>query len=256
MSTHDSVRNAALQPKTRLQGTVMKTTLAGAIIDIGQDVPGVIHISQLQQDPVNKVEDLVRPGQTVIVWVRRVRSDRVELTMIEPRGMDWKDISPEMTVRGKVIRVEPYGAFVDFGAEKPGLVHISEMSRGYLKSTADAVRVGDEVEAKVLSVDQQKRQIRLSMKALQPEIAEEKPRPAARSDRAKSRPPRAERPTVEENPPPTEPEVTAMQLAWQEALERGRAGDKTERAKPPKPASTEREEILSRTLEKRLPTGG
>src|SRR4030066_2373784 len=114
MATPDIAPVMALEPKTRLSGKVLKTTLAGALVDGGQSIPGVIHISQLSKDPVNKVEDVVREGQTVEVWVRRVKKDRIELTMIEPLGFEWKEIVPDMVVKGKVVRIETYGAFVDF----------------------------------------------------------------------------------------------------------------------------------------------
>ena len=84
MTTPDNAPAVALEPKTKLSGKILKTTLAGALVDIGQSLPGVIHISQLQQEPVNKVEDVVQEGQEVEVWIRRVKKDRVELTMIEP----------------------------------------------------------------------------------------------------------------------------------------------------------------------------
>src|SRR4030067_224243 len=60
-----------IKRKMHFTGTVIKTTLAGAVVDIGLEVPGVVHISQLQTEPVNRVEDVVHPGQTVEVWVRR-----------------------------------------------------------------------------------------------------------------------------------------------------------------------------------------
>ncbi|MDP2977026.1 MAG: S1 RNA-binding domain-containing protein, partial [Anaerolineales bacterium] len=80
----DAAQESALKVKSHLQGIITKTTLAGAIVDIGQNVPGVVHISQLRAEPVNRVEDVVQAGQTVDVWVRRIRDDRIELTMIEP----------------------------------------------------------------------------------------------------------------------------------------------------------------------------
>jgi small subunit ribosomal protein S1 len=68
--------------KTRLTGKVTKIGLAGAVIDIGLGVPGVIHISQLSQEPVNRVEDVLNIGQEVETWVRRIspKADRIELT--------------------------------------------------------------------------------------------------------------------------------------------------------------------------------
>lgn len=245
-----------LQPKTKLSGKVLKTTLAGALIDVGQEVPGVLHISQIQKEPVNKVEDVLKVGQTVDVWVRRARKDRIELTMIEPLGLEWNEIKPEMTVKGKVVRLETYGAFVDFGAERPGMVHVSELTRGYVKTPGDVVKEGDEVEAVVLEVDRKKKQIKLSMKALMPEmIEEEKPERESRKPRGKHGKKREEE-YVEVDETPKEPELTAMQIAWQMAMERSGDKGKTVKVKSVKSASREQEEILSRTLDKRVPTGG
>jgi small subunit ribosomal protein S1 len=141
-----------IKRKTHYTGTVIKTTLAGAVIDIGMDTPGVVHISQLQSEAVNRVEDVVKPGQQVDVWVHRVvpKKNRIELTMIKPLDLEWRDIQPDMVVKGKVTRLEKFGAFVDIGAERPGLVHISELTQDYIKTVGDVVKEGDEVEVKVL----------------------------------------------------------------------------------------------------------
>jgi small subunit ribosomal protein S1 len=260
MTTPDSAPAVALEPKTKLSGKILKTTLAGALVDIGQSLPGVIHISQLQQDAVNKVEDVVKEGQTVEVWVRRVKKDRIELTMIEPLGYEWKEIVPDLIVKGKVVRIETYGAFVDFGAERPGLIHVSELTHGYVKTANEVVKEGDEIEAKVLDVDRRKRQIRLSMKALQPEVVEEaKPEREERKkspsgDKRKSKGKKEEEFQMEAEVS-NEPQFTAMQMAWQAALERSKGRGKV-RPKSYKSATEEQEKLFNRTLEKRVPTGG
>ena len=69
-----------------------------------------------------------------------------------------------MTVKGKVVRLETFGVFVEIGAERPGLIHISELSHAYVRTPGEVVREGDEVEAKVLEVNRRK-QIKLSIKA-------------------------------------------------------------------------------------------
>ncbi|MBI5944206.1 MAG: S1 RNA-binding domain-containing protein [Chloroflexi bacterium] len=259
MTTPDSAPAVALEPKTKLSGKILKTTLAGALVDIGQSVPGVIHISQLQQDAVNKVEDVVKEGQTVEVWVRRVKKDRIELTMIEPLGYEWKEIVPDLIVKGKVVRIETYGAFVDFGAERPGLIHVSELTRGYVKTASEVVKEGEEIEAKVLDVDRRKRQIRLSMKALQPEVVEEakperedrKRTPAAGGDKRKGKGKKQEEEFEMPVEVSTEPQYTAMQMAWQAALERSKGRGKV-RPKSYKSATEEQEKLFNRTLEKRV----
>lgn len=255
MATPESTPAIALELKTQLTGKIVKTTLAGALVDVGQPLPGVLHISQLQKDPVNKVEDVVKEGQSVVVWVRKIRKDRIELTMIRPLQYEWKELQPDMVVKGKVVRLESYGAFVDIGAERPGMIHISELGRGYVKTPQDIVKEGDEVEAKVLTVDYKKRQIRLSLKALQPEIVEpEKPVHEGKRAGKRSRTDTNFEPDVEPEEPP-EPALTAMQLAWQSAQERAKSKGKSTRNKRIKGNSAEQEEILNRTLEKRLPTG-
>jgi len=268
-----------LKPKTRLTGKVVKTTLAGALLDIGMDIPGIVHISQMSETPVKRVEDVLQVGQELPVWVRKAKADRVELTMIEPLGVDWRELKPEMTFKGKVIRLETYGAFVEIGAERPGLVHISEMAHGYVKTPGDVVKEGDEVDVMVLDIDRKKKQIRLSMKATQPapeEKAErsERPERSERSER-KERPDRGERaergerkrnsggkrgdrqPRAEKvesfTDSSAELEPTAFELAWKQALERSKA-EKAEKARKLKAEKREQEDLLERTLKNRMPT--
>lgn len=252
----DAAQESALKVKSHLQGKITKTTLAGAIVDIGQNVPGVVHISQLRAEPVNRVEDVVQVGQTVDVWVRRIRDDRFELTMIEPLAMEWRELKPEMIVKGKVARLESYGAFVDIGAERPGLVHVSEITHGYLKTPGELLHEGDEVEAMVLEVNRRKKQIRLSIKATQPKpdeiLAEAKTEPKRRrSKKGKSARPEAE--AVEAGP--STPEPTAMEIAWQEAMQRAESKRAVKIKKTKVSGSREQEDILNRTLVNRLPTG-
>jgi small subunit ribosomal protein S1 len=255
MTTPDIASVATLKPKTKLSGKILKTTLAGALVEVGQNIPGVIHISQLSKDPVNKVEDVVKEGQTVDVWVRRVKKDRIELTMIEPLALEWKEIEPDMVVKGKVVRLEPYGAFVDIGAERPGMVHVSELAHGYVKTPNEIVKEGDEVEAKVLDVNRKKKQIKLSMKALEPEVEEFKP---AKKETKKSgkRGPKKEPVEVAPQEEEKEPELTAMQIAWQEALHKAKAEKAYQVKRAKSKISQEQEDLLERTMKKRLPTGG
>jgi ribosomal protein S1 len=256
MTTPEIAPVLALEPKAKLSGKVLKTTLAGALVDVGQPIPGVIHISQLSKDAINKVDDVVKEGQTVEVWVRRVKKDRIELTMIQPLGLEWKEIEPDMIVKGKVVRLETYGAFVEIGAERPGMIHVSELAHGYVKTPSEIVKEGDEIEAKVLEVDRKKKQIKLSMKALEPEVEEFKPAKREPKKGAAKRGPKKETMEGYEPAEPKEPELTAFQIAWQQAKEKADEG-KAFRIKRDKASLTrEQDDLLNRTLEKRLPTGG
>ncbi len=268
-----------IKAKTHFTGTVVKTGLAGAIIDIGAGRPAVIHISQIvpesSDQPIKKVEDVLKVGQQVDVWVKRVKDDRVELTMVKPLDLEWRDIKKGMTVKGQVVRLEKFGAFVEIGAERPGLIHISEMAHGYVRQPTDVVNEGDEVEAQVIDVNRKKKQIKLSIKALQPEPVKEEelprvytePTPRRERDkdkdknaalrRKKTKPTRSRGPEggdVDEllatiNEPAQEAEPTAMEIAMREAMEKAKARKSDDRGRKNKGVSQEQEDILSRTLE-------
>jgi predicted RNA-binding protein with RPS1 domain len=134
-----------------------------------------------------------------------------------------------MQLRGEVIRIEPFGAFVEVGADRPGLVHVSEISDEYVRDPRDQIRVGEELAVTVLEVDRKKKQIRLSLKAAQP---------------------------AEELEPEEEQQLpTAMELALRQALE---ASPPNRIAGKPKAKAdqhrSELEDILARTLSSRLRT--
>ena len=215
-----------LQRKQKLTGTVKKVELFGAFVDVGVGRDGLVHISALSKKPVNKVEDVVKEGDQVTVWVRRVdtQAGRIDLTMVEPTALDWDDIKAGMTMTGKVVKIERFGAFVELGAERPGLIHISELATYRVEEVTEIVKLGQDVEVKVLAVDPRKKQIKLSMKALdvfevEPEEAEEAP-------------------------------LTAMQIAMQRAqAQRGAGGrDADKRNRDKQRQRDAQEDILSRTL--------
>src|SRR6266545_2790616 len=160
--TIETNQSSDIKPKMHFNGTVVKTGLAGAIIDVGTGRPAVIHISQIvpesqEQQTIKRVEDVLKVGQQVDVWVKRVKDERIELTMIKPLDLEWRDIKKGMTIKGQVVRLEKFGAFVEIGAERPGLIHISEMAHGYVRQPSDVVKEGDEIEAQVIDVNRKKK---------------------------------------------------------------------------------------------------
>jgi small subunit ribosomal protein S1 len=157
-----------LKPKMKLTGTVKRLELYGAFIDIGIEANALIHISQLSDDRVNRVTDVLNVGDEVDVWVDKVDAERqqVMVTMVEPLAVDWRDLKRGQVYTGTVSRLENFGAFINIGAEREGLVHISELSHDYVKSPNEVVSIGDEVEVQVLNFSKRKRRIDLSMKAL------------------------------------------------------------------------------------------
>lgn len=222
-----------LKKKDKVSGKVLKTTLAGALIDIGGPKPAVIPISQLKKDSVRRVEDVLKAGEEVEAWVRRTENDggRIELTLIEPIQLEWRDIKKGMSFKGKVGRIEKFGAFIELGSERPGLVHVSEMSNDYIRNVEDVIKVGEEVEVHVLEVNRRKKQIKLSMKS--PQVEEE----------------------IVEEEEAVEPAPTAMESALRKAM----AKDDDPETKDAQPSKTkaekksdDMEDILARTLDNRV----
>lgn len=249
-----------IKNKMYFRGKVLKTTLAGALVDIGIDIPGMVHISQLQKAPVKRVEDIIHEGDEIDVWVRRVspKKGRVELTMIKPLNLEWGEIKKDMVVSGKVIRLEKFGAFVDIGAERPGLVHISEMTHGFIRTPSEVVKEGDEVEVKVLDVIKQKKQIKLSMKALQEKPEESVKSTVEKKDKREQHAREQEKVAESKEEVKDAPIPTAMEIAMREAMDRkgvenvNPMAEKKKRRKGPE-ANKELETIYSRTLKSRSP---
>jgi small subunit ribosomal protein S1 len=215
-----------LRPKMKLQGQVVRVELFGAFVDIGVGQDGLVHISQLQEGRVNRVVDVVSEGDEVTVWVQKVdpQQGRISLTMIEPPERTLEDLEPGMVLTGKVTRLERYGAFVDIGVERDGLLHVSEIAQGYVKDPTEYVSVGEKLEVRVVSVNLRKGQIELSMKDLptdDPVEAEE----------------------AEEDPP------TAIEVALKEAMAQSeQESEQKSQRRRRKALDAERAEALARTL--------
>ncbi|GIV66805.1 MAG: S1 RNA-binding domain-containing protein [Chloroflexota bacterium] len=275
----ESNSNIEIKPKMKFAGKVIKTTLAGAVVEIAEGQKAVLHISQIStftDQPIKSVKDVLQVGQIIDVWVRRIKDNRIELTMIKPLDLEWREIKPDMVVKGKVVRIENFGVFLDIGAERPGLIHISELAHGYVRTPSDVVKEGDELEAKVIDVNKKKKQIKLSVKALLPEPVQEEavePIREPKKESGKERPRRGKKNAprqdyLNEGKPlnaelsqsgeesSSENEPTAMEIALREAMERAKDRKKAEKAKKEKAKnlSAEQEEILARTLEHKSTT--
>jgi len=165
-----------IKPKMKLRGKVVKVELFGAFVDVGVGTNGLIHISQLSAERVNRVADIVGEGDEVTVWVSTVdpKAKRISLTMIEPAAVDWDELRAGQVYTGKVKRLEQFGAFVDIGLTRDGLIHVSELTSDYIQHPSEVIKVADEVQVKVLKVDHRKRRIELSLKAVdEAEMVEE-----------------------------------------------------------------------------------
>jgi small subunit ribosomal protein S1 len=154
-----------------VSGKVTYIGVYGAMIDIGDGQEALLHPSQLGRNDVRSIDNLFKVGDEVSAYVLKVDNEgRIALTMEKPPELTWNRIQKGEVYRGVVTRIEDYGAFVDIGAERPGMVHVSELADGYVQSPNDVVKVGDEVEVRVIKLNRRNRQIDLSMKTPMEEI--------------------------------------------------------------------------------------
>ncbi len=250
--------SSQLERKMHLKGSIIKTNKAGAIVDIGVEKPALLHVSQIiieNEQLILRVEDFLKIGQEVDVYVRNIQDERIEVSMKKPLSLEWREIKKDMVVKGKVTKLEKFGALVDIGAERPGLVHVSELTQGYVRDASEVVSVGDEIEAKVIDFNRRRKQIKLSMKAMQPGLDEIEgvkitpARPSRQNKKGKSK--KEKSPVTIETPEEKEP--TVMEIAIREAMEKAGIDQPTEetRSKKNKNVSKEQDDILSRTLKQR-----
>lgn len=157
-----------LEPGLKTEGKVVRLEKFGAFVSIGAETDGLVHISEMGTGRVAKPSDVVSEGDVISVWIKDAdrKSRRISLTMLEPPEVDIRALRPDMVLAGTVVRLESFGAFVDIGAGRDGMIHVTEMGHGYVGSPSEIVSVGDEVQVRVLEVDPRRGRISLSMKDL------------------------------------------------------------------------------------------
>lgn len=149
-------------------GKVMATAKFGVFVDIGAVTDGLVHVSEFPQRRVRNVEDLVKQGDNVDVWIKDVdiKGNRISLSMRQKPMHPMKGLTSGDVLTGTVTSVTKYGAFVEIGAETEGLVHISEMSSGFVERPTEVVNVGETIEVRVKEIDAGRERISLSMVGL------------------------------------------------------------------------------------------
>ncbi len=158
-----------------LEGTVKNITSYGVFIDLG-GVDGLIHITDLSWGRVQHPEEVVKLDEKINVVILDFDDDkkRIALGLKQLTPHPWDALSAELKVgdkvKGKVVVMADYGAFIEIAPGVEGLIHVSEMSWAqHLRSAQDFMKVGDEVEAVVLTLDRDERKMSLGIKQLKPD---------------------------------------------------------------------------------------
>ncbi|MFC3900747.1 30S ribosomal protein S1 [Aliicoccus persicus] len=155
-----------------VEGTVVRTTNFGAFVDLG-NIDGLVHISQLSYSRVEKVEDAVEIGQKVEVKILDIKpeEERVSLSIKQAGQSPFTSFveqhAQDDVLDGVVKRLVDFGAFVEVAPGVEGLVHVSEISYDHVNVPSDVLEVNQEIQVKILSINEEEEKISLSIKATQ-----------------------------------------------------------------------------------------
>jgi small subunit ribosomal protein S1 len=169
---------STVTPGQVIDGTVQRITDFGAFVDIG-GIDGLVHISQLSHQHIDKPSDVVQEGQKVKVKVLNVDRDneRISLSIKETQPGPWSEVPEKApkgsTLTGTVKRLVSYGAFVEVFPGVEGLVHISQIAHKHIGTPHEVLKEGQEVQVKVLDANAGEQRLSLSIKDLLEKDVEE-----------------------------------------------------------------------------------
>ncbi len=156
-----------------VEGKVMRFTDYGAFVDIG-GIDGLLHISEISWGKLRHPKEVLQIGQTIDVKILAMNPEKGKISLgykqnnPEPWSVIDEAYQVGQVVKGKVVQIKEYGAFIELAPGLDGLVHISEIANKRVAKVSDELQLGQEVEAKILEIDKERRRISLSIK----EIAE------------------------------------------------------------------------------------
>ncbi|MCQ2552306.1 MAG: bifunctional 4-hydroxy-3-methylbut-2-enyl diphosphate reductase/30S ribosomal protein S1 [Clostridia bacterium] len=157
-----------------VEGKVMRFTDYGAFVDIG-GIDGLLHISEISWGKLKHPQEVLEIGQVLNVKILSMNAEKgkISLGLKQNAPEPWSVIDDEyqvgQVIKGKVVQLKEYGAFIELAPGLDGLVHISEIAYKRVNKVADELTLGQEVEAKILEIDKERKRISLSIKATLPE---------------------------------------------------------------------------------------
>jgi len=180
---------------SKINGKVRNMTSYGAFVEIENDIDGMIHVSDMSWTrKINNPNEVLKPGQEVEAIILDIDPDqqRISLGMKQMEEDPWADIEKLYKigdlVNGKVTKITAFGAFIELSHKIDGLIHISQLSKDHIEKVKDVLALGDEIEARVIKIDQEERRIGLSIKAAQEDYNEEALKQAEKEVTAALRP--------------------------------------------------------------------
>ena len=159
-----------IQVGDKVEGTVKNVTDFGAFIDLG-GADGLLHISEMSWGRVENPKKVFKSGDKVTVLIKDIQGEKIALSLKFPEANPWAHAAEKYAagsvVTGRVARMTDFGAFVELEPGVDALLHVSQISREHIEKPADVLKIGQEIEAKVVDFNEDDHKISLSVKALQ-----------------------------------------------------------------------------------------
>jgi len=173
-----------------VEGKITAVTDFGVFVEFGEDkLEGLVHISELAWQRIDDPADFVKVGDKIKAEIINVEGSKIFLSMKKLKDDPWKDVDQKykngQTVKGKVLKVNPFGLFVELDPDIHGLAHISELSDKPVTEVTEIAKPGDVLDFKILSIEPANHRLGLSLKALKEKpakVEEKNPSAAAKKD--------------------------------------------------------------------------
>ena len=154
-----------------VEGEITAVTDFGAFVKFGENLEGLIHISEIAWQRIEDPKDFLKVGQKVKAEIINIENSKIYLSIKKLAADPWKDIEKKykigQIVKGKVLKVNPFGLFVEITPEIHGLAHISELSSKPIKDIYKFAKAGDVFKFKIVSLEPEEHRLGLSLRALE-----------------------------------------------------------------------------------------
>ena len=161
-----------IQVGDTVEGVVKSVVDFGAFIDIG-GADGLLHISEMSWGRVGNPRKLFKPGDKVTTFIKEINGDKIALSLKFEDTNPWANAEEKFAVgaivTGKVARMTDFGAFVEIEPGVDALLHVSQIAKHHVEKPSDELKVGQEIEAKIVDFNEEEKKISLSIKALLPD---------------------------------------------------------------------------------------
>ena len=163
---------AKIEVGMTVEGVVKNVTDFGAFVDIG-GADGLLHISEMSWGRVGNPRKLFKVGDKVTTFIKEINGDKIALSLKFENTNPWANAEEKYAVgaivTGKVARMTDFGAFVELEPGVDALLHVSQIAKQHVEKPSDVLKIGEEIEAKIVDFDEENKKISLSIKALLPD---------------------------------------------------------------------------------------